>query len=151
VKKGWTMFIVCASCGVTIPDDVQLCPYCGKPVIPTPKPKAEEESWDYCGISASRTPLKRTWSGKIIIEYCYMAEAMGKNGRYTIAATDKYTLEQKSTLDPDPMGGNESDRRAATERLNGLIKKLQDDGWEMLPSTGSGPLLYRFKRKANPA
>ncbi len=146
------MYTTCAACGATIKADVELCPYCGKPVPPPPQPKAEGSNWDYCGILAVRTLKKHLPSGKVEYECCFRAEAMGRNGPYTIAATDQYSLIQKWTIeDPDPMGQNEVDHRVATEKLNGLIQILQKDGWEMLPQTGPRAWDYKFKRKTSVA
>ena len=142
------MYTTCGSCGATIQSDMELCPYCGKPAAPAPKPAAEKTDWDYCGILPVKTRKKLIFPSKVEYECSFKARCMGKLGSFAIAETEKYTLKIPVNAEPpDPMGITEADHHLAVENLNGLIQKLQKDGWEIIPQTGLKAWDVKFRKK----
>jgi hypothetical protein len=141
----------CSKCGNQIPDGAKFCGICGNQVAPiiTRDEKEDNAFWEICQIQTLTN-----WTNLATSQVCecyFWGDAIGINGPYCAAQTEKYKLEQKWKWEPPanpPMGGKEKDQKKVLELLGGLIKTLQADGWQILPERGTYAWQYKFKRKA---
>jgi hypothetical protein len=139
----------CSACGKDNPNDANYCTFCGKSLGSSSnvEQKKDSTSWEYCQIQSS---WKHTIAMSNKYECFFWADALGRNGAYCAAKTEKYILQQKWKWEAPatpPYGNKDEDREKSSRFLNELIRTLQKDGWEKLPERGPNSWSYQFKRR----
>jgi len=139
----------CTACGKENPRDAKFCAYCGKSITSSSnlEQKDDDTSWEFCQIQSSQ---KTTNTFSVKCECFFYADAIGKNGKYCAAKTDKYILQQKWNWEPPinpPFGNKSKDQEKSAQLLSGLVKTLQNDGWELMSERGPFAWSYKFRRK----
>lgn len=132
------MVIYCMQCGNELPGDARFCLKCGKPVgNATTSVSESEPTWEYCEIVYY--PTRRAAilvKGKAV----FWAEAIGPKGKYEAARSPEMSTKDDRVYESDP-----EHRRI----FNDFIKKLSNDGWQLLPDRGKPWYGYKFRRKVS--
>jgi len=120
--------MLCQKCGTQVPDRANYCWKCGKPVRPGIK-ETEEERWETCEVVYQ--------NGENNESSCFAAKAIGLYGVYIFGTSSAF----HSTQDPDHRNNDH------TAKLDLLINRLVEAGWELVPDHGPDWWNHRFRRR----
>jgi hypothetical protein len=143
----WRMIhMYCKNCGKQLSEDSRFCPYCGNPIRLDTQARSEE-FWETCEVDRK--------AGKNN-DVCFCAYGIGKSGRFVVGESTHWKMRAdgglfRGVISAYTLGivsdGNAKEEANERARLNELIAKLIDDGWQPVSDRGRYWWQLRFRRR----